>query len=68
MPGVVAERARVSVRMTPLRLPGNDILVTLSLGVASRRDGEGREALVARADEALYRAKRGGRDRVVASR
>lgn len=64
----VAERARVSVRMTPLRMATGDVVVTLSLGVAARRASEPRETLLGRADEALYRAKRGGRDRVVASR
>lgn len=38
---------------------------TLSVGIALRRPGEGLEALLARADDALYQAKREGRDRVV---
>ena len=36
--------------------------VTASFGIAERQDGEGLEALMRRADAALYRAKRAGRD------
>lgn len=38
--------------------------VALSIGVAQFRPGEGASAFVRRADEALYAAKRGGRNRV----
>ena len=37
---------------------------TCSFGVAARRPGESADGLVARADAALYRAKRSGRNRV----
>jgi diguanylate cyclase len=40
--------------------------ITVSLGVAARRAGEGMEALVERADRALYRSKSDGRNRVTA--
>jgi len=39
--------------------------VTVSIGVALRRSDEDLEALIGRADAALYTAKRGGRNRVV---
>ena len=39
--------------------------VTVSMGAAVLRHGEGREAWFARADAALYRAKQDGRDRLV---
>ena len=42
--------------------------VTVSLGVAEYRPGETSDELFARADEALYRAKDGGRDRVAVAR
>ncbi len=38
--------------------------VTISVGVAQRAAGESRKSLVARADEAMYRAKQRGRNRV----
>jgi PleD family two-component response regulator len=37
---------------------------TVSIGVASHAPGEGVDALMARADAALYAAKRDGRNRV----
>ena len=39
--------------------------ITISIGVAQYREGENLEALVARADQALYQAKQQGRNRVV---
>ena len=41
--------------------------ITASFGVAEFQPGLSAEALVARADEALYRAKRGGKNRVEAA-
>jgi diguanylate cyclase (GGDEF)-like protein len=58
----VAERLRQSVGAAPVAGQA----VTMSFGVASSEDGApfAFDALYARADLALYRAKRGGRDRV----
>ena len=39
--------------------------VTLSAGIAIHHDGESLHALIARADTALYAAKKSGRDRVI---
>ena len=56
----VGERIRSA--MTASAEPGSR--VTASVGVALRQRGETFDDLVGRADEALYRAKVGGRDRV----
>ncbi len=61
----VAERARETCEARTFRLAGTDYKLTLSAGVAQQREGEAREAAVARADAALYRAKQEGRNRVV---
>jgi len=41
------------------------VLITFSAGVAERRAGEGREAVIARADGAMYQAKRTGKNRAL---
>ncbi len=46
-------------------LDKNDhVLITFSAGVAERLPGESQEALIARADAAMYEAKRSGKNRV----
>jgi len=40
------------------------VLITFSAGVAERREDESRDALIARADAAMYQAKAHGRNRV----
>ncbi len=66
---MVAERLRQSVADTPFQIgvaPGR-LAVTISIGVTtSEGSGDTADALLRRADQALYRAKREGRNRVVA--
>ena len=46
----------------PIRLPGGEINVTCSIGIALfPRDGDDPETLIRNADSAMYQAKRGGR-------
>ncbi|WP_229455256.1 diguanylate cyclase [Massilia sp. KIM] len=62
---VVAERLRASVASQPARYEGQAIACTVSAGVAASVDGaENVDQLLKRADQALYAAKRGGRNRV----
>jgi two-component system, cell cycle response regulator len=60
-----AEDLRAAVGGSPVRWHGRPLRVTVSAGVAVRLPDEPPEQLVRRADEALYAAKAGGRDRVV---
>jgi two-component system cell cycle response regulator len=65
---VVADRLRLAVCDEAFNLPANGELipVTISIGVAITAPGEDTlEGLLKRADEALYAAKNGGRNRVV---
>ena len=65
----IAERLRQTVEANPVRIsraPGQ-INITISIGIAKMEGGDdSADALLHRADQALYRAKRSGRNRVVA--
>lgn len=64
----MAEAVRARTRGVRLRNKATnavELTVTVSAGVAAWRPGEDASALVACADEALYRSKSGGRDRVM---
>ncbi len=62
---LLAERIRRSVEELELRHDGRPLRVTVSGGVAELRAGmEGPGALLAAADELLYRAKADGRNRI----
>ncbi len=64
----IAERLRQSIEANPVAISRNpgQLNITISIGIA-RYEGEGDSAdrLLHRADQALYRAKRNGRNRVV---
>jgi two-component system cell cycle response regulator len=60
---IVAERVRQQVERAPA-VPGGPERRTLSLGVATFCEDPTPEALLERADQALYRAKHRGRNRV----
>ena len=65
---MVAERLRQRIGDTPFAVsaPIGEITVTVSVGVAvGGRVGDTVDTLIKRADEALYEAKRSGRNRVI---
>lgn len=64
----LAERLRRSVAADPVVSAAGEIRFTMSLGVTAsdQEDPSAAEALLHRADEALYQAKRQGRNRVAA--
>jgi|GEM_PF-612583 len=59
-----AERIRRTVQDTPICVSGATLSVTVSVGVYAARGLQDLQDAVARSDEALYEAKRGGRNRV----
>ena len=65
----VAERLRVQVESDPFKISRspNQLKVTVSIGMACSVGGKDTgDSLLHRADQALYRAKREGRNRVIA--
>ena len=68
---LLAERIRAAVaeRAVPHVNDGDPLHITASFGIASFPvDGTDRDGLIEAADSALYRAKRGGKNRVEAAR
>jgi diguanylate cyclase (GGDEF)-like protein/PAS domain S-box-containing protein len=62
---VVAERLRSLVASQVVHFDGEPIRYTVSAGITSLDDGDGGiDLLLKRADQALYAAKRGGRNRI----
>ncbi len=62
----VAERLRERIAAEPFQSGGAAITATVSAGIAEGRHGEDATDLLMRADAALYRAKKAGRNLVVA--
>lgn len=65
---MLGERLRAVVSESPFRLGSSELSVTISVGIATS-DGpvDTVEDMLARADAALYQAKRAGRNRVISS-
>jgi len=61
---VAAERVRAALAATGIVRNGRRITATVSIGVASGSPASAIDLLITRADDALYRAKANGRDRV----
>ena len=62
----VAERIRISVGQHPFLVAGNPLTITLSIGIGMAPDaGMTVEKLINATDQALYQAKRSGRNRSI---
>ena len=61
---MLSERIRETIEKTPIKSDGKHIYLTVSFGVAERREEESLDKLVDRADRALLEAKQNGRNRV----
>ncbi len=61
---MVAERVRLRLAETPISFGSEVFFITGSFGVCEFQRGDDQEAILHRADQALYRAKQAGRNRV----
>lgn len=60
-----AERIRQQIESLPIFIGGTEIRITASLGLAEMQYAESLEELLRRADQAMYAAKRAGRNRIM---
>ncbi|MGA5587904.1 diguanylate cyclase [Pseudomonas siliginis] len=58
------ETLRAAIEACPFHFKGERVTITISMGLASFRVGEHSDLVLKRADQALYRAKNAGRNRV----
>ena len=58
------EKLRAAIEACPFHFKGEPVTVTLSMGMTAFRPGEHSDAALKRADQALYRAKHAGRNRI----
>jgi diguanylate cyclase (GGDEF)-like protein len=61
----LGERALEAIRALSIDYLDNNINVTCSIGIAAGTQHDSAETILRRADQALYQAKQGGRDRLV---
>ncbi|PAV73062.1 hypothetical protein WR25_07321 [Diploscapter pachys] len=55
---------RAAIEACPFHFKGERVVITTSIGISAFRSGERSDQVLKRADEALYRAKADGRNRV----
>lgn len=58
------ESLRASIEACPFHFKGEPVTITVSIGMTAFRPGEHSDQVLKRADQALYRAKNAGRNRV----
>ncbi|WP_419794375.1 GGDEF domain-containing protein [Pseudomonas palleroniana] len=63
----VGEVLRAAIEACPFHFKGEPVTITVSMGVAQFLPGERSDLALKRADEALYRAKAAGRNKVLAA-
>ncbi|NMY54838.1 diguanylate cyclase [Pseudomonas sp. WS 5051] len=56
------EKLRAAIKACPFHFKGEPVTITTSIGVSAFRPGDRSDHVLKRADEALYRAKRRGRN------
>lgn len=61
---VLLEDLRQAVELCPFHFKGERVTITVSMGVTALRTGERSDVAIKRADQALYRAKENGRNKV----
>lgn len=60
----LAEALRLAIEACPFHFKGEPVTVTVSVGMTAFKPGEHSDSVLKRADQALYRAKNAGRNRV----
>lgn len=63
----VAERIRNNIAKAPIAVDGHDLWITISGGASAARNGLDTTSMIKVADDALYRAKHQGRNRIAYS-
>jgi len=60
----LAETLRAAIEACPFHFKGEPVTITVSMGLTAFKTGEHSDLVLKRADQALYRAKSAGRNRV----
>ncbi|MCF5620616.1 GGDEF domain-containing protein, partial [Pseudomonas syringae] len=61
---ILIDELRAAVELCPFHFKGERVTITVSIGMTAFRVGERPDTAIKRADQALYKAKENGRNRV----